>query len=121
MHTHEHAQPSTTPPPPAPLRAIFTLAKDQLVNCDNGEVTATIGTLLPISRNGLPVGDPNCDPAKDGDVLSVQPDGTLQTRPAGTAGPFERAVVSTVGLIYRPKGYEGAAWIYPLVSDWPNK
>ena len=38
----------------------------------------------------------------DGSVLSVQPDGSYQTRPAGTAGPYEVARVSGNFLIYTP-------------------
>lgn len=31
----------------------------------------------------------------DGTILSVQPDGTLQTRPAGTHGPWEICTLDT--------------------------
>ena len=38
----------------------------------------------------------------DGTVISVQPDGAIETRPAGTKGPYERATVIGNTLIYRP-------------------
>lgn len=36
-----------------------------------------------------------------GEVLSVQPDGSYQTRPSGTAGPYEVAERDGKDLIYR--------------------
>lgn len=103
---HEHE-------PPQP-RAIDVLTKDRLTACDNSEYTATVFASPLLKRD-------DGSASVDGDVLSVQPDGSLQTRPAGTAGPFERAVVTTAGLVYRPKGYEGSAYLMPLANDWPNK
>lgn len=38
----------------------------------------------------------------DNRVLSVQPDGSIQYRPEGTAGPFELAVLIGDKLIYNP-------------------
>lgn len=40
----------------------------------------------------------------DGTVLSIQPDGSQQTRPAGTAGPWEIARINGNVLIYSPDG-----------------
>lgn len=37
-----------------------------------------------------------------GDVLSVQPDGSLQTRSAGTAGAYEICTREGVALFYQP-------------------
>lgn len=45
-------------------------------------------------------------PCIDGDVLSVQPDGTFQGRVAGTAGVWEKARREGVVLIYSPDGTE---------------
>lgn len=39
-----------------------------------------------------------------GEVLSVQPDGSWQTRPKGTAGPYERAFLDGGLLTYCPDG-----------------
>ena len=36
----------------------------------------------------------------NGDVISIQPDGSLQTRPSGTAGPFEWCSISDKGYLY---------------------
>ena len=36
----------------------------------------------------------------DGTVISVQPDGSIQTRPAGTNGPFEQCTISDKGYLY---------------------
>lgn len=40
----------------------------------------------------------------DGLVLSVQPDGSYQTRPAGTAGPWEVAEVAGDKRVYTVNG-----------------
>lgn len=37
----------------------------------------------------------------DGQVLSMQPDGTRQWRPAGTAGPYEQCSIEGDKAIYR--------------------
>jgi hypothetical protein len=39
-----------------------------------------------------------------GEVLSVQPDGSYQARPAGTAGEYEVAERAGTDLIFRPGG-----------------
>jgi hypothetical protein len=39
-----------------------------------------------------------------GEVLSVQPDGSYQTRPAGTTGEYEVAERAGTDLIFRPGG-----------------
>lgn len=41
----------------------------------------------------------------DGAVLSVQPDGSYEERPAGTAGPYEVAQVSGDKLVYNPGAF----------------
>jgi len=40
----------------------------------------------------------------DGLVISVQPDGSLQTRPAGTNGPFEQCSIVDGGYLYSSSG-----------------
>ncbi len=57
------------------------------------------GTLTPVA-NGYVVVLPS------GEVLSVQPNGTLETRPPGTTGEYEVCQVSssTSMLIYGPQG-----------------
>jgi hypothetical protein len=53
-------------------------------------------------------------------VLSVQPDGTLETRPAGTAGPSERALRKPDRLVYAPLGEAGQAFLIPYTETIPN-
>jgi hypothetical protein len=52
------------------------------------------------------------------EVLSVQPDGTWQTRPAGTAGPYERAGLNGNTLAYCPIGK--AIYGYLFFKSVPN-
>ena len=54
----------------------------------------------------------------DGSVLSVQPDGTQQKRPAGTAGPYELAKVSGTVIVYRP--IPGKVFVFALETALPN-
>ena len=100
--------------------AIEILARNQLSDLGNGEYTATVGARSDISRNGRASTDPRVDPSQPGDVLSVQPDGSFQTRPAGTEGPFERAVIQGTGLVYRPLS-DGRAFFIGLALNYPNK
>lgn len=55
-----------------------------------------------------------------GDVYSVQPNGEVQTRPIGTAGPFELAILKPDRLIYAPEGPYGRAFIVPYCDAIPN-
>lgn len=54
-------------------------------------------------------------------VLSVQPDGTIETRPAGTCGPFELTLQKFDRLIYAPKGPAGAVFLLPFTDVIPNE
>lgn len=47
----------------------------------------------------------------DGSVLSVQPSGGYETRPAGTAGEYEVAQVVGDKRIYRPAGEIRVVWV----------
>lgn len=51
-------------------------------------------------------------------VLSVQPDGRFETRPAGTSGPFERAILTPQGLVFSPTS--AVAFLVPYVPKVPN-
>jgi hypothetical protein len=53
-------------------------------------------------------------------VLSVQPDGTIETRPPGASGPYERAILKPDRLIYAPVGPHGKVFIVPYVDALPN-
>ena len=53
-----------------------------------------------------------------GAVLSVQPDGSWQTRPAGTAGPYETAGLNGNVLTYCPDGAHIYAYLFmPTVPN----
>ena len=59
-------------------------------------------------------------PAGTTTVLSVQPDGRIETRPAGANGPYERAVLKSDRLIYAPVGPAGAVYLVPYADTLPN-
>jgi len=59
-------------------------------------------------------------PAGTTTVLSVQPDGRIETRPAGANGPYERAVLKSDRLIYAPVGPAGAVYLVPYADVLPN-
>jgi hypothetical protein len=108
--------PSASSPAAPAARAILSITKDRLIKQSNGEVTATVGACPGLCRD-------DGSPAQAGDVLTVMNDGTYQSRPKGTNGWNERAVVSSLGLVYRPFIYDVLpdwAWIVPLVDKWPN-
>jgi len=90
-------------------RAIEILPPDALTDLGDGDFTATVD-------NHPDLRDDTGAPAQLGDVLSVQPDGTLQTRRAGTTGAFERCRPSTQGLIFRPQGVGGRTYLVPYTS-----
>lgn len=56
----------------------------------------------------------------DDGVLSVQPDGRIEVRPPGTAGPYELAINAGDRLVYAPHGVDGAVYLLPLVTAIPN-
>lgn len=53
----------------------------------------------------------------DGQVLSCQPDGTFQTRPTGTNGPYELCTVNGSFLTYNPAG---TPFTFAYVATVPN-
>ena len=59
-------------------------------------------------------------PVGSNTVLSMQPDGTIATAPAGTEGPYERAVRLPDRLVYAPLGANGTAYLLPYVDQIPN-
>lgn len=71
------------------MDVLNVICQDQLNRQPNGQVTVTW-------------------PAGSDTVLSVQPNGMLDTRPAGTAEAYELATVLDNGnLLYRPAGTQG--------------
>lgn len=59
-------------------------------------------------------------PPGSSDVLSVQPDGSIETRPKGTNGPYERAKVNGTSLAFCPLGTAGSTWFVPYAPMVPN-
>lgn len=49
----------------------------------------------------------------DGQVMSVQPDGSVQWRPAGANGPYELLTVTTQGLLFWPLPDTPYLFAYP--------
>lgn len=87
------------------------IGRDRLNGVPNGQVTVTIfaSDHLVTDLDTPPGGSRPCI---DGDVLSVQPDGSLRGRPNGTAGPWEVADKVGSALAYRPTNK--AAYLLPL-------
>ncbi len=52
-----------------------------------------------------------------GDVLSLQPDGAWQTRPKGTAGPFEVCTIDGNIATYNPAG---SPFAFRFLPEVPN-
>lgn len=62
-------------------------------------------------------------PVGSSTVLSVQPDGSISTRPQGTAGAYERAILKGDRLIYEsaePNQRHGKMFIIPYAPESPN-
>lgn len=112
----KHITISTAPSPTASTtsvpKAIPAIPKDKCLDAGDGYVTATIDDDPDVKRD-------DGSPAQVGDVLSVQPDGTLQARPTGARGAYELAKMSGAWLVYRPVN-GGRCWLQALASDWPD-
>jgi hypothetical protein len=52
-------------------------------------------------------------------VLSMQPDGRVETRPEGACGPYELALLGADRLVYAPKGAAGAVYLIPYAPELP--
>ncbi|HKE43894.1 MAG TPA: hypothetical protein VKB41_05085 [Steroidobacteraceae bacterium] len=110
-------QPHTADVPPPPIAAvpkIEVLAPDQYNELGDGDYTVTAaGYAQGLWRDDGTASQPT-------DVLSLQPDGTWQTRPAGTAGNFERCKKTAAGAVYRPIGSDGKTWLVGMATETPN-
>ncbi len=51
-----------------------------------------------------------------GESISIAPDGSVQTRPAGTQGPWERGVVDGGIITYTPDPASGICYVFGLRS-----
>jgi len=96
------------------IPVVEAIHRYQLIPQGDGTVTASI-----VKPNGIQCQNPD-RPAVVGDVLSITPDGEIVARPAGTAGPWEKATVVGSSLVYAPNGSHGAAYLLPYAADVPN-
>mgnify|MGYP003652358448 CR=1 FL=1 len=88
-----------------------------------GLSTTPICRMQPVTPNALGGGVYTLS-NPDGTVVSCQPSGVLQTRPAGTQGPWERCTLSdnqiaTYTIRSQDGGYE-AIWSFALVPSVPD-
>ena len=64
-------------------------------------------------------GDGTFTAEHNGQVVSCQPDGSIQFRPAGTAGPWEKFVkLDAKTILFSPEGTVGYAFAF--VQGMPN-
>jgi hypothetical protein len=54
-------------------------------------------------------------------VLSVQPDGTVETRAPGSEGPYERGLKRPDRIIFAPLGRAGNVYLVPFTETIPNE
>jgi hypothetical protein len=54
-------------------------------------------------------------------VLSVQPDGTVETRPPGSRGPYETGLRRPDRIIFAPLGPNGSVFLAPFTEVIPNE
>lgn len=54
---------------------------------------------------------------QDGTVMSVQVNGSVESRPAGTDGDFEQGMINGSWIVYAPFGQ--AAYAFPLFLQVP--
>ncbi len=54
-------------------------------------------------------------------VLSVQPDGTIETRPPGSRGPYETGLKRPDRIIFAPLGRGGNVYLVPFTETIPNE
>jgi hypothetical protein len=93
---------SADPDTDAPRRLdVVAIGPNQIVRLDDELVTVTY-------------------PAGSTTVMSVQPDGTIETRPAGATGPYERALLGNDRLTYAPLGPAGKVYLIPYADVLPN-
>jgi hypothetical protein len=80
---------------------VVAIGPDQITHIDGDLVTVT-----------YPVGAST--------VMSVQPDGTVETRPFDSRGPYECALKKPDRLIFAPLGPNGRVFLVPFTEVIPN-
>ena len=97
----------------------------------NGDITASFTVTIrnPVDPDGEPLpcivrdaeGRDEARDAEPGDVYSIQPDGEVQARPPGSAGPYELACLDGGKVVYAPQGATGRAFVaFAYVTKLPN-
>jgi hypothetical protein len=89
----------------------------------SGELRVNVIAIGPSQINWLDEPSGLCTvtyPAGSTTVLSVQPDGTIQTREQGANGVYERAILYVDRLIYAPIGPAGKLFLVPYAPVTPN-
>lgn len=56
---------------------------------------------------------------EEGTVMSIQPDGSIETRPRGTAGPYECGLLLSDRVVFSPNGSNGPVFLLPYVDEIP--
>lgn len=81
----------------------------------------TLLSYTPMTLHAQPNGKVTAS-REDGQVLSVQPDGSHEWRPAGTAAAYELATVRGDKLIYNYRDAGGVLRVHvvPYISDLPD-
>lgn len=97
------------------LQSIYVVT-DSRLNQYDGQVTVTLFKDDELITQYWENGILKERPCEDGDVLSVQPDGSLYGRPSGTHGPYELATICSKGLLYKPIGSAGKSYIIPYAE-----
>lgn len=96
------------------MQAVIAIHSKQVNKQDDGTVTVSV-----VNPAGIMCQAPD-RPAIVGDVLSVEPDGNVVARPAGTNGPWERAKIVGASLVFAPNGARGIALMLPYAAEIPN-
>lgn len=84
--------------------------------------TVPVATLAaPLLKvNDLGDGSSTLSRITDGQVLSCQPGGSMELRPAGSAGAYERCVVAGGTATFNPTGQNGMGYVWALKAT-PNE
>lgn len=97
------------------LESIYVVTSGRLNILDNG-CTVYLFSTDTLTTTYYEGSVARTRPCIDGDVLSIDPNGLLTGRPAGTVGPYEVAQKTSKGLLYSPLGNEGKSFLVPYAE-----